>query len=296
MRPGTPARVHPDRATDARRGRRARPSHRAPTRWSPPTPPLGRRAPRSSGEPPGSPRCRSSRRRAAPPHMCATPCVPAAVPSRPTALRRARVAPRPRRRPRRGAVPNAAWKPSPVVFTTNPACPSIASRTTASCRARAGRIASGCCSQRRVDPSRSVKRNVTVPDGNSLNADSPARPGFRGPVNQTIAHDAPRTAPATRDPYAPGRADILARFAATTPGGRSCLGQLGAHSRSHWPSWASSVSRTRRPSLRPQHQCHTRSRIRPSPVTSRFSDRSIRCRSAGRCRSHTASSARAPTC
>ena len=35
-------------------------------------------------------------------------------------------------------------------------------------RASAARIASGCSSHRRVDPSRSVNRNVTVPDGNSL--------------------------------------------------------------------------------------------------------------------------------
>jgi len=42
------------------------------------------------------------------------------------------------------------------VFTTCPRRDSIASRTISSCRANAGRIASGCSCHRRVEPSRSV--------------------------------------------------------------------------------------------------------------------------------------------
>ena len=42
------------------------------------------------------------------------------------------------------------------------------SRTISSWRASASRIASGCSSHRRVEPSRSVNKKVTVPDGNSV--------------------------------------------------------------------------------------------------------------------------------
>ena len=62
-------------------------------------------------------------------------------------------------------VGKTAWIPSPVVLTVVPPCSATASRRMPSCRASAGRIASGCCSQRRVDPSRSVNRNVKVPVG-----------------------------------------------------------------------------------------------------------------------------------
>src|SRR6266542_5158802 len=45
----------------------------------------------------------------------------------------------------------------------------------ASCRAEAALIASGCCSQRRVLPSISVKRKVTVPVGSSGIVRAPQR-------------------------------------------------------------------------------------------------------------------------
>ena len=62
-----------------------------------------------------------------------------------------------------------------MVLTTAPPCAARPRRAgCASWRASAGRIASGCCSQRRVEPSRSVNRNVTVPDGSS--GTSPPRP------------------------------------------------------------------------------------------------------------------------
>jgi hypothetical protein len=60
---------------------------------------------------------------------------------------------------------NTAWNPSPVVFTTEPPCRATASRRISSWRANAACIASGCSSHRRVEPSMSVNKNVTVPDG-----------------------------------------------------------------------------------------------------------------------------------
>ena len=62
---------------------------------------------------------------------------------------------------------NAAATPSPPVENTNPLCPSITARKTLSWRANASRIASGCSSHRRVEPSRSVNKKVTIPVGNS---------------------------------------------------------------------------------------------------------------------------------
>src|SRR5207253_10020867 len=46
-----------------------------------------------------------------------------------------------------------------------------------------GRIASGCCSHSRVEPSRSVNRNVTVPDGSSDT--SPPGMSLRAPHDRT---------------------------------------------------------------------------------------------------------------
>src|SRR5579871_1014491 len=62
---------------------------------------------------------------------------------------------------------NAAASPSPPVEKTWPPNRSIAARRITSWRASADRIASGAVSHDRVDPSMSVKRNVTVPDGAS---------------------------------------------------------------------------------------------------------------------------------
>src|SRR5207248_3333222 len=57
--------------------------------------------------------------------------------------------------------------PSPRLLTRAPACRAITAAAKASWRVRAARIVSGCCSQRRVLPSISVKRKVTVPIGRS---------------------------------------------------------------------------------------------------------------------------------
>ena len=65
------------------------------------------------------------------------------------------------------AVANAAQKASPAVEKTTPSLRSIASRSSASWRASATAMSSGLRSHKRVLPSMSVKRNVTVPLGNS---------------------------------------------------------------------------------------------------------------------------------
>jgi hypothetical protein len=70
---------------------------------------------------------------------------------------------------------NAAHTPSPVCLNKKPPCAWIAERTTSSCAASAARIASASASHRRVEPSTSVKRNVTTPDGRpALTADTQA--------------------------------------------------------------------------------------------------------------------------
>ena len=117
---------------------------------------------------PGWWRGRSSRRRGRPRRRCGGPCAPAARRARPTARRRAPAGRRGRRRAASRVVANTAWRPSPVVFTTWPPCPldRVAEDARRGARAPA-RIAAGCCSQSRVEPSRSVNRNVTVPDGSS---------------------------------------------------------------------------------------------------------------------------------
>src|SRR3954471_20618914 len=63
------------------------------------------------------------------------------------------------------AEPNAAHTPSPVCLNNQPPWDSMADRSTSSCSARAMRIPSASDSHRRVDPSTSVNRNVTVPLG-----------------------------------------------------------------------------------------------------------------------------------
>lgn len=63
------------------------------------------------------------------------------------------------------AEPNAAHTPSPVCLNSQPPRVSIADRRTSSWSMSAVRIASGSASHRRVEPSISVNRNVTVPEG-----------------------------------------------------------------------------------------------------------------------------------
>src|SRR6201993_5178212 len=60
---------------------------------------------------------------------------------------------------------NAAHTPSPVCLNNQPPCRSIAERNTASCTASAARIPSASASHRRVEPSTSVNKNVTTPEG-----------------------------------------------------------------------------------------------------------------------------------
>jgi hypothetical protein len=60
---------------------------------------------------------------------------------------------------------NAAANPSPPVENTYPPCAWVAARTMSSWRATARRIASVADAHSRVDPSMSVNRKVTVPEG-----------------------------------------------------------------------------------------------------------------------------------
>ena len=60
---------------------------------------------------------------------------------------------------------NAATTPSPVWLNKKPSWASIEQRNTSSCAIRAARIDSASDSHRRVDPSISVNRNVTTPEG-----------------------------------------------------------------------------------------------------------------------------------
>src|SRR6516164_4167183 len=70
---------------------------------------------------------------------------------------------------------NAAHTPSPVCLNNQPPCASIASRNTSSWAASAARIALASFSHRRVEPSTSVNRNVTTPEGAAAGgADTPA--------------------------------------------------------------------------------------------------------------------------
>src|SRR5262249_33206215 len=78
-------------------------------------------------------------------------------------------------------------KPSPVAFTTCPPRDAIASLTISSCRASASCITSGCCSHRRVEPSRSVNKKVTVPDGNPAMGRSVPFGHPKGPPRSTEA-------------------------------------------------------------------------------------------------------------
>src|SRR6202042_1316644 len=67
---------------------------------------------------------------------------------------------------------NAAHTPSPVCLNNQPPCASIAPRNTSSWAASATRISSASASHRRVEPSTSVNRNVTTPEGAGTSAES----------------------------------------------------------------------------------------------------------------------------
>gem|GEM_PF-2953122 len=81
---------------------------------------------------------------------------------------------------------NAATTPSPVWLNKNPSCASIAVRNTSSCLTSAVRIAAASDSHRRVEPSISVNRNVTTPDG------AAAADTLSAAKNGTYTHWSPR--------------------------------------------------------------------------------------------------------
>jgi transposase InsO family protein len=81
---------------------------------------------------------------------------------------------------------NAATTPSPVWLNRKPSWDSIAMRNTSSWAARAARMPSASVSHRRVEPSISVNRNVTTPEGG---APADTRTGFhkeRGPTSNIV--------------------------------------------------------------------------------------------------------------
>ena len=62
------------------------------------------------------------------------------------------------------------------VLEHQPSCVSTVSRSTWSCASSAARIASASASQRRVEPSISVNRKVTTPDGAAMFIGAPRTP------------------------------------------------------------------------------------------------------------------------
>ena len=91
------------------------------------------------------------------------------------------------------AVANAAQTPSPVCLNNQPPWASIAARSTSSCAARAARMTSGSVSHRRVEPSMSVNRKVTVPDGCATDGHYPrARRSHPPAVVEALAEEALR--------------------------------------------------------------------------------------------------------
>src|ERR1700756_2440680 len=102
--------------------------------------------------------------------------------------------------------PNAAHTPSPVCLNNQPPCRSIALRNTSSWAASAARIPSASASHRRVEPSTSVNKNVTTPEGAAAaGADTPAESHTRHAPNAHIGgirHQTPARGAAERYPLA----------------------------------------------------------------------------------------------
>ena len=143
-------------------------------------------------------RRRSSRRRAAPPRRCGPPSAPAAVPCTPTA---------PRQGPLRGdrRVDARRARSRTPRATHHPSSSRHNRRATRPRRARSRRDAPtppasppGCSSHRRVEPSRSVNKKVTVPDGNSATP-TPYRSAARAQVNQANRTTSPAREGAQND-------------------------------------------------------------------------------------------------
>ena len=93
----------------------------------------------------------------------------------------------------------AAHTPSPVCLNIKPPCASIAARNTSSWAARAARIASASASHRRVEPSISVNKNVTTPEG-----------GCPGDT-RTGCHTKPTTTPQTATDFRDSRKSSIWR-------------------------------------------------------------------------------------
>ena len=82
----------------------------------------------------------------------------------------------------------AAHTPSPVCLNNQPPCASITLRNTSSWTASANRMAPASASHRRVEPSTSVNKNVTTPEGAAAGgADTPAESHTRQAPTSHIA-------------------------------------------------------------------------------------------------------------
>ena len=122
-----------------------------------------------------------------------------------------------------GGDANAAHTPSPVCLNNQPPWRSIASCNTLSWAASACRIPSASASHRRVEPSISVNRNVTTPEG--------------GPPadTRTGCHTKPTTTQQTATDFRDSRMSSISRP-------RSVLlapGRFGRMRRSPWRRWSS---------------------------------------------------------
>ena len=130
------------------------------------------------------------------PNRCALPCEPANHPVRPTARRREPVVPR-AARSASGAVGKAACRPSPVVFTTNPAWTSTAVRRIWSWRASADVMASACSSQRRGRTLQVGEEECHGPRWRKRRLDGDARGRRRGARRPEVPNRAPSSATAS---------------------------------------------------------------------------------------------------
>ena len=84
---------------------------------------------------------------------------------------------------------NVATTPSPVWLNRNPSYDSISVRSTSSCASSAAGIASASVSHRRVEPSISVNKKVTTPEGGppaDTRTECHTKAGYRGQLRLTF--------------------------------------------------------------------------------------------------------------